>query len=122
MKSSDPGLLFAGSFFFFLNHRFCITFSGWSVEIMLLFDSVLVDCMFLETCPFLLSCLVINSWHITAHMTFCISVVLAVIFSLSFLFFLVCSFFFLVSLGRGLSFLSFKKATSSFYLCFLLFL
>ena len=35
---------------------------------------------------------VINSWHITAHMTFSISVALAVIFSLSFLIFLVLSF------------------------------
>ena len=98
MKSSDPGLLFARSFFFF-NHRVYTTFSDSSVNIMFLLDSVLVDCMFLENCPFLLSCSVINSWHITAHMTFCISVVSVVIFSLSILIFWVFSFYFLVSLG-----------------------
>ena len=64
---------------------------------------------------------VINSWHITAHMTFSISVASAVIFSLSFLIFLVLSFSFLVSLSRGSSFLYFKKGSSSFYLRFLLF-
>ena len=54
---------------------------------------------------------------------FCISAVSVVIFPLSFLilFFWVLSLFFLVSLTRGLSILSFKKTSSWFYWSLLLF-
>ena len=53
-KPSVPGFLFVVSF---LSYRFCFTSSVQSVEIfMFLLDSILVCCMFLETCPFFLGC------------------------------------------------------------------
>ena len=67
-KPSVPGFLFVVSF---LSYRFCFTSSVQSVEIfMFLLDSVLVCCMFLETCPFFLGCQI--CCHIIAHSILCI--------------------------------------------------
>jgi len=84
-KPSVPGFLFVVSF---LSYRFYFTSSVQSVEIfMFLLDSILVCCMFLETCPFFLDCPV--CWYIIVD-----SILLR---------FLLLLFHFLFYLGRLLS-------------------
>ena len=53
MKPSRPGLSFVGT----CCYRFCSISSDWSVQVICFFPgSVLVGCMFLESCTFLLGC------------------------------------------------------------------
>ena len=101
-KPSVPGFLFVVSF---LSYRFCFTSSVQSVEIfMFLLDSVLVCCMFLETCPFFLGCPV--CWYTIVDSIllrfFGIFAILVVTSPVSFLILFGSSLFLLVSLARGL--------------------
>lgn len=72
---------------------------------ILLLDSVSVDCAFLETCPFLVSRPIYCyscSWHSQGFLCFC---GVGCNFSIFISYFIDCvfSFFFLASLARGLS-------------------
>lgn len=94
-----PWLLFEGSFKLEIHFTCNLLCSSC----LFLLDSVLAGCIFIESCPFLLlDCLI---WHIVVNgiffAVFCISIISAVIFPLSFFVYLELSLFF-VSLARGL--------------------
>ena len=105
MNPSSPGIFFWE--FFLLQIRFHFYWSFCS-NFLFLLGSALVCCIFLEICPFFLSCPI--CWSITVHnivINFCITIVSVVISSLSFLilFIWVLSLFFLVNLAKCLSIL-----------------
>ena len=122
-------VLFAGIFicfsYFKKNYKFNFT-SDPSVQIVYFFLTQSLHTVFLEICLFLLGCLI--CWHVTVRSIlswfFNTSVILIVIYpiSLLILFIWVPSLFFLVSLAKGLSILSFQKASSWFHWSFYCFL
>ena len=107
MKPSGPRLLFLG--IIFITYSNFISSEKFVQLIYFFLDSVLVGCMSLESCPFLLGCQI--CWCIIAHSillcSFCISAVSIEIFPLSFLilFIWVLSLLSFVSLARVLSIL-----------------
>ena len=132
VKPSGPGLLFTGCFlkvvFFFI-----LIIDSISLQVMgllnylFLLDSILVGCIFLESCSFLLGCQI--CWHILFivfyYFFFCSIRFLILSFLISY-FIWILLLFFLVSLARGIQFsLSFQSTRSWFYwifvLCFSLF-
>ena len=92
MKPSDPGLLFVGSFFVLFKLHIVFHFYWLVCSNHLFLGSVLVGCMFLESCPFLLGCQI--CWHIIVHTIpmwfFCISVVSVLMSPFSFLILFIC--------------------------------
>ena len=101
------GVCFFCCFFCFFFKLQIVFHFWWSVcaNYQFLLDSVLVGCICLDICPFLLGCPI--CWPIIVHSIllwyFCISVVLVVILLFNFLLCLFgSSLFFLVSLARGL--------------------
>ena len=90
---------------------------------LFLFDSILVDCMFLDICPFLLGCQV--CWHIFVHIIIswliCISVVAGFISPISYFVHLVLFFFFSLTMAKGLKIAYFfSKINFLFHWYFLL--
>ena len=98
MKPSCPGYLFAVCTLF-LNYRFCFISSDQSIQIICFLLTQFMQTVSLDTCPFLLGCVI--CWHIVHSIFlwfffFCISAVLLLI-----LYIWVFSFL-CVNLGRGL--------------------